>query len=69
MVSAAGEKIPVLVSLEKWIDGLADVPAEAVITVEPESVFVPERVAPPEATKVPATVRGSPDEPVWNSFR
>jgi hypothetical protein len=57
MVSAAGEKIPVLVSLEKWIDGLAEVPADAAI------------VAPPDATKVPATVSGSLEAPVWNSFR
>ena len=35
----------------------------------PENVFVPDNVAPPEETKVPATVRGSPDEPVWNSFK
>ena len=42
--------------------------------VPPEAVRIPVTVMvlevnPPEATNPPATVRGSPDEPVWNSFR
>jgi hypothetical protein len=52
----------------------------------PDKVFVEDRIVPPEAVRIPvtvkvladpppdinippATVRGSPDEPVWNSFR
>jgi hypothetical protein len=42
--------------------------------VPPEAVRIPVTVMvlaenPLEATNPPATVRGSPDEPVWNSFR
>jgi hypothetical protein len=42
--------------------------------VPPEAVRIPVTVMvldvnPPEATNPPATVRGSPDEPVWNSFK
>jgi hypothetical protein len=44
------------------------------IIAPPEAVRIPVTVMvldvnPPEATNPPATVRGSPDEPVWNSFK
>jgi hypothetical protein len=42
--------------------------------VPPEAVRIPVTVMvladpPPDMNIPPATVRGSPDEPVWNSFR
>jgi hypothetical protein len=42
--------------------------------VPPEAVRIPVTVMvlevnPPEATNPPATVRGSPDEPVWKFLR